>query len=61
MTHETKGEICLILSNAKLNFGSEQNNALNNDYLAEIFHNCPFAEESFTTKPIRRSCDFSII
>jgi hypothetical protein len=49
MTQKTTDEIRTLLSNAKLNFESVENKALN-DYLPKIFHSCPFTEELCTTK-----------
>ena len=49
MTQKTTDEIRILLSNAKLDFESVENNALN-DYLPKIFHSCPFTEEPCTTK-----------
>jgi hypothetical protein len=34
----------LLHGKDKLDFGSAQNTALNNDYIAEIFNNCSFTE-----------------
>jgi long-subunit acyl-CoA synthetase (AMP-forming) len=49
MTQKTTDEIRTILNNAKLDFVSVENKALN-DYLPKIFHSCPFTEEICTTK-----------
>ena len=49
MTQKTTDEIRVLLSNAKLDFESVENKALN-DYLPKIFHSCPFTEELCTTK-----------
>jgi hypothetical protein len=49
MTQKTTNEIRTLLSNAKLDFASVENRALN-DYLPKIFHSCPFTEEICTTK-----------
>jgi hypothetical protein len=49
MTQKTTDEIRALLSNAKLNFESVENKALN-EYLPKIFHNCPFTEDICTTK-----------
>ena len=49
MTQKTTDEIRTLLSNAKLDFESVQNKALN-DYLMKIFHSCPFTDEICTTK-----------
>ena len=49
MTQKTTGEIRELLSNAKLDFEEVENKALN-EYLAKIFHSCPFTEELCTTK-----------
>ena len=49
MTQKTTNEIRELLSNAKLDFESVENNALNY-YLPKIFHSCPFTEEVCTTK-----------
>jgi hypothetical protein len=49
MTQKTTDEIRTLLSNAKLDFELVENKALN-DYLAKIFHSCPFTEELCTTK-----------
>ncbi len=48
-TQKTTNEIRVILTNAKLDFDSVVNKALN-DYLSRIFHSCPFTEELCTTK-----------
>jgi hypothetical protein len=48
-TQKTTNEIRALLTNAKLDFDSIVNNALN-DYLPRIFHSCPFTEELCTTK-----------
>jgi hypothetical protein len=48
-TQKTTNEIRIILTNAKLDFDSVVNKALN-DYLSRIFHSCPFTEELCTTK-----------
>jgi hypothetical protein len=49
MTLKSTDEIRELLSNAKLDFESVMNKALN-DYLPKIFHSCPFTEEVCTTK-----------
>lgn len=49
MTQKTTDEIRALLSNAKLDFESVENRALN-DYLPKIFQSCPFTEEPCTTK-----------
>jgi xanthine dehydrogenase iron-sulfur cluster and FAD-binding subunit A len=49
MTQKTTDEIRTLLNNAKLDFESVENKALN-DYLPKIFHSCPFTEELCTTK-----------
>jgi hypothetical protein len=49
MNQKTTDEIRTLLSNAKIDFESVENKALN-DYLPKIFHNCPFTEELCTTK-----------
>jgi hypothetical protein len=49
MTQKTTNEIRELLSNAKLDFESVENDALNY-YLTKIFHSCPFTEEVCTTK-----------
>jgi len=46
---KTTGEIRTLLSNAKLDFESVENKALN-DYLPKIFQSCPFTEEICITK-----------
>jgi hypothetical protein len=48
-TQKTTNEIRTLLTNAKLDFDSVVNKALN-DYLSRIFHSCPFTEELCTTK-----------
>ena len=48
-TQKTTNEIRVILTNAKLDFDSVVNKALN-DYLSRIFQSCPFTEELCTTK-----------
>jgi hypothetical protein len=49
MTQKTTDEIRELLNNAKLDFESVENMALNG-YLPKIFHSCPFTEEICTTK-----------
>jgi hypothetical protein len=49
MNQKTTGEIRKLLSNAKLDFDSVENKALN-DYLPKIFRSCPFTEDICTTK-----------
>ena len=49
MIRKTTDEIRDILNNAKLDFESVENKALNN-YLPRIFHSCPFTEEICTGK-----------
>lgn len=48
-TQKTTNEIRVLLTNAKLDFDSVVNKALNN-YLSRIFHSCPFTEEVCTAK-----------
>ena len=48
-TQKTTSEIRILLTNAKLDFDSVVNKALNH-YLSTIFHSCPFTEELCTTK-----------
>ena len=48
-TQKTTNEIRVLLKNAKLDFDSVVNKALN-DYLSRIFHSCPFTEEVCTAK-----------
>jgi hypothetical protein len=48
-TQKTTNEIRVLLTNAKLDFDSVVNKALN-DYLSRIFHSCPFTEELCTAK-----------
>jgi len=48
-TQKTTNEIRVLLTNAKLDFDSVLNKALN-DYLSRIFHSCPFTEELCTAK-----------
>lgn len=48
-TQKTTNEIRVLLTNAKLDFDSVVNKALN-DYLSRIFHSCPFTEELCTSK-----------
>ncbi|HEX7482323.1 MAG TPA: hypothetical protein VF350_02515 [Candidatus Bathyarchaeia archaeon] len=43
-TQKTTNEIRILLTNAKLDFDSVVNLALN-EYLSRIFHSCPFTEE----------------
>lgn len=43
-TQKTTDEIRVLLTNAKLDFDSVVNKALN-EYLLRIFHSCPFNEE----------------
>jgi len=49
VTQKTTDEIRALLSNAKLDFDSIENKALN-DYLPKIFHSCPFTEDICTAK-----------
>ena len=49
MTQKTTDEIRKILSNAKLDFESVENSALN-AYLPKIFHSCPFSEDVCTVE-----------
>jgi len=49
MTQKTTDEIRKLLSDAKIDFESVENKALN-DYLPKIFHSCPFTEELCVTK-----------
>ncbi len=46
---KTTSEIRQLLINAKLDFESIQNKALN-DYLPKILHICPFIDEPCATK-----------
>ena len=48
-TQKTTSEIRLLLTNAKLDFDSVVNLALN-EYLSKIFHSCPFTEELCVAK-----------
>ena len=48
-TQKTTNEIRLLLKNAKFDFDSIVNKALN-DYLSRIFHSCPFTEEVCTSQ-----------
>jgi hypothetical protein len=48
-TQKTTTEIRVLLTNAKMDFDSVVNKALN-DYLSRIFNSCPFTEELCTTK-----------
>jgi hypothetical protein len=47
MTQKSTDEIRELLGNAKLDFESVMNKALN-DYLPKIFHSCPFTQEVCT-------------
>jgi hypothetical protein len=49
MTQKTTEEIRTLLNQAKLDFESVENKALN-DYLPKIFPTCPFTDEPCTTK-----------
>ena len=49
MTQKSTDEIRELVCDAKLDFESVMNKALN-DYLPKIFHSCPFTEEVCTTK-----------
>jgi len=49
MTQKTTDEIRTLLNNAKLDFESIENKALNH-YLTKIFHSCPFTEDVCTKK-----------
>ena len=49
MTQKTTDEIRALLSKAKIDFESVENQALN-DYLPKIFLSCPFTDELCTTK-----------
>lgn len=57
MTQKTTDEIRTLLRNAKLDFESVENRALN-DYLPKIFHSCPFTEEICTTKQCQECVEF---
>ena len=46
---KTTDEIRELLINAKLDFNTVENEALNH-YLPRIFHSCPFTEDICTTK-----------
>jgi hypothetical protein len=48
-TQKTTNEIRVLIKNAKLDFDSVVNSALN-EYLLKIFHTCPFTEEICTKK-----------
>jgi hypothetical protein len=47
MNQKTTSEIRVLLQNAKLDYASVENKALNN-YLPKIFHICPFTEDVCT-------------
>jgi hypothetical protein len=49
MTSKTTDEIRKLLSNAKLDFDSVENEALN-AYLPRIFQSCPFSKDICTMK-----------
>jgi len=49
MTQKTTDEIRTLLSNAKLDFDSVENRALN-EYLPKIFRSCPFTGDICETK-----------
>jgi hypothetical protein len=49
VTQKTTDEIRILLSKAKLDFESVENEALN-AYLPRIFHFCPFSEDVCTKK-----------
>lgn len=49
MTQKTTDEIRTLLINARIDFESVENKALN-DYLPKIFQICPFTEDICTTK-----------
>jgi len=49
VTQKSTDEIRTLLNNAKLDFASVENEALN-AYLPRIFHSCPFSEDICTTK-----------
>jgi hypothetical protein len=57
MTQKTTDEIRTLLRDAKIDFKSVENKALN-DYLPKIFHTCPFTEDICTTKQCIE-CNFS--
>jgi len=49
VTQKTTDEIRKLLDNAKLDFESVENKALN-DYLPKIFQTCPFSDELCATR-----------
>jgi hypothetical protein len=49
MTQKTTDDIRKLLSSAKLDFDSVENEALNH-YLPRIFQSCPFTEDLCTAK-----------
>ena len=49
MIQKTTDEIRALLSDAKLDFESVENKALN-AFLPKIFHSCPFSEDVCTRK-----------
>jgi hypothetical protein len=49
VTRKTTDEIRRLLNNAKLDFESVENKALN-DYLPKIFQTCPFSDELCATR-----------
>ena len=49
MTQKTTDQIRTLLNNAKLDFESVENKALN-DYLPKIFQSCPITEELCLSK-----------
>lgn len=51
MIRKTTDQIRTLLNDAKLDFESVENNALN-AYLPKIFHSCPFSEDVC----IRKQC-----
>jgi hypothetical protein len=58
MTQKTTDEIRTLLNDAKLDFESVENKALN-EYLPKIFHSCPFTEDICTAKQCLDCVNFS--
>ena len=57
MIRKTTDEIRELLTDAKLDFGEIENEALN-AYLPKIFHSCPFSEDVCTTKQCTKCAVF---
>jgi hypothetical protein len=59
MNQKTTSEIRTLLRNAKLDYASVENKALNN-YLSKIFHSCPFTEDVCTINQCMECAVFKV-